>query len=122
MTTLFCVDAFRRTVSTVPVEGRALVRVDRERDRHAGPDLADLRFVHASIDLQLTQVGREHEELCDVHARLHGLADVHLPVDDDAVDRRADDRVAQVELGLVQVRFRRLERLLRRRRADVGGS
>ena len=86
----------------------------RNRTRLLHLNLADVGFVDAGVDLHLLQVLRDHEERRRLHARRNGLADVHVARDDDAVDRRADDRVAEVHLRLI-------ERSLRLHELRLGG-
>ncbi len=65
-------------------------------------DLPDVAFVHGHQDLHLLQVLGDHEELRRLQAGGDRLPDVHIPLDDHAVDRRLDLRVAQVLLGPLQ--------------------
>ena len=99
----------------VEVVGR--VGVDAERHVLAGTDAADVRLVEVGDDLHLREIGREDEQGRRRHAGGHRLADVHIARDDQPVDRRADDRVLQVDLVLVERRARLRD--LRLRGADL---
>src|SRR5207253_5558513 len=93
------------------------VRVDPEGDRLARPDAPDVGFVDVRVDLHLGQVRGDDEERRRLHAGRDRLPDVHVALDDDAVDRGGDDAVLQVDLvlvdagrGLRDLRHRRFER------------
>ena len=70
------------------------------------PDAADVGLVDVRVDLHLRQVGRDDEQRRRLHARGDRLADVHAALDHDAVDRRGDGAVIEVDLRLVQVGLR----------------
>ena len=78
------------------------VGVDAEGDVLARTDAADVRLVEVGDDLHLRQVGGEDEQRRRLHAGGDRLADVHVARDDQAVDRRGDDRVLEVDLVLVE--------------------
>ena len=61
------------------------------------------------LDLHVRQVARDDEELRRLQARGDGLADVDAALDDDAVHRRADLGVLEVDLGLRQRRLTLLD-------------
>ena len=93
------------------------IRVDLEADLLAGW----IRPMSVSSTLALTcmrvRSSRDHEQRRRLHARGDGLPDVDVARDDDAVDRRGDDGVAEVDAVLVQrgarlddLRLRRLQR------------
>ncbi len=70
------------------------------------PDPADVGLVDARVDLHLRQVRGQYEQRRRLHARGHRLADVDAALRDDAVDRRGDDRVVQIDLVLIDGRLR----------------
>jgi hypothetical protein len=72
----------------------------------AGTDPADIRLVDVGVDLHLGQVGGDDEERRRLHARGDRLADVDAALNDDAVDRRFDHGVREVDLVLVDRRLR----------------
>src|SRR3546814_16372857 len=72
-------------------------------------DLAELAFLVIGVDIGAVDRDDDH----DRRAGGDALADLHLPVGNDAVDRRADDRAGEVELRLVEPG---------RRRRDIGRS
>ncbi len=74
-----------------------LVRIGLYRKPHVLPidDRADVALVHRRQDLHLRQVVRDEEQLRRLHARDHGLPELDGALDDDAVDRRVDLRVAK---------------------------
>ena len=88
------------------VELLAGIRVDAEGHRLARPDAADVGFVDAGVDLHLRQVGGDDEQRRRRHAGRDGLADVDAALNDDAVDRRRDHRVVEVDLILIDRGFR----------------
>ena len=83
-----------------------------EGDLLARAHTADVGLVDRGVDLHLREVVGDHEE----HGRLEGgghrLADVDVARDHDTVDRGGDDGVAEVHLGLVEVRLRPADRRL----------
>ena len=98
------------------VERVGRIGVDAERDVLTGTDAADVGFVDVRVDLHLRQVGGDDEERRRLHAGRDRLADVDAALDDDAVNRRRDDRVIEVDLVLVDRRLRLADRGLRLRR------
>ena len=66
------------------------------------PDAADVGVVHVGIHLHLGQVLRDCEERGRLEARGHRLADIHGTRDHDAVHGRADLRVVEIDLGLLE--------------------
>ena len=96
----------RRTCSTRARELALRVGVDVEAHLLALAHAAHVGLVDRGVDPHPGQVVGDQEQ----HRRLerggHGLAHVHVARDHDAVDRGRDDGVAQVHLGLVQVRLR----------------
>src|SRR5947209_5141046 len=83
--------------------------------------LCPLVGLHA-LDLRLAEVGghpqpaglRDGEELLP---RLHAVADIDRALADDAFHRRGDARVAEVQLGLLQLRLGQLQIRLPHREA-----
>ena len=63
-------------------------------------------FVDVGVDLHLRQVGGDDEQRRRLHAGGDRLADVDAALRHDAVDRRRDDRVIEVDLVLVDRRLR----------------
>ncbi len=97
------------------------VGVHREPDGLPFLDLADVRLVHLAGELHPRKVLGDREQGRRLERRRHRLPHVVVAGDHDAVDRRADDRVLQVRLGLPE---RRLElRHLRHRLVEdrLGG-
>jgi hypothetical protein len=80
----------------------ARVRVYCKRYGLVGPDAADIGFVDVGVDLHLGQVGRNHKERRRRHARGHRLPNIDASLDHDAVDRRGDDAVIEIDLRLAQ--------------------
>jgi hypothetical protein len=82
-------------------------------------DAADVGFGKARIDAHLREILRDLDQRRRLQAGGDGLPEVDHAVDDDAGDRRADRRVAQVDLILVGggLRLREL-RLARAARLD----
>ena len=78
------------------------VGVHGERDHLARANPTDIRLVDVGDDPHLGQVGGNDEQLRRRRAGVHRLPHVHLPGDDDAVDRCRDHRVPQADLVLVQ--------------------
>src|SRR2546430_419535 len=66
----------------------------------------------------LRTVGGDDEQLGRLEGGGHGLAGIDLALDDDAVHRRADLRVAEVGLGVLQVGLGLLDGRLRQ--VDLG--
>ncbi len=86
-----------------PLEGVRGVGVDAERDALPGTNATDIGLVDVGADLQLGEVDGDDEQGGRLHARGHGLPDVHASLGDDAIDRRGDDGVIEVDLRLVEV-------------------
>src|SRR5439155_24510974 len=88
----------RRLADLVDVAGERLAgkRVDRERGAIVELDAADVRLVHARLDLHLREVLGDREEHRRLQARGNRLADVDLAGGDDAVDGGPDRRVVEV--------------------------
>ncbi len=85
-----------------PAERAIGNRIDRERHglpRMHGPhvDLADRRD-----DAHLREVLRDHEQRRSAEARLHGLADLHLFEDHDAIDGRRDRAAVEIHLRVLE--------------------
>ena len=71
-----------------------------------GPNHAHVGFIDARPRLHLRQVFRNDEKRRRVHAGRNGLTHIDVAQDDDAGDRRGDDGVVQVDLGLIERRDR----------------
>ena len=82
------------------------VRIHRERHRLARLDIADVRLVDRHPHLHALKVLRDEEKARGIQAGHHGLPDVHPAVNNDPLDRRFDDTVAQVQLRPRHGRFR----------------
>ena len=93
-------------------------RVDREAGAVVELDAADVRLVHARLDLHPREVLGDGEEHRSLKARGDGLADVHLAGDDDAVHGGLDRRVVEIDLGLLE----RGILLLHQRTRGLGGG
>ena len=65
--------------------------------RHGG----DIRFVDLHLHLYLRQVGCDPEQHRRLNRRSDRLADIHVALDDDAVDGRTNDGVLDIERRLV---------------------
>ena len=76
---------------TLPVKTLVAVRRHGEVHGHVLLDGGDVRLGHGELEAQ--RVGRVDAR--DARARLHVLAHVDVPLADDAVERRADVRVAR---------------------------
>ena len=87
----------------MPGELLAGVGVAGERHGLADVDVADVGLVDRGPHLHPLQVAGQQEQAGRVEARLHRLADGDAAVDDDALDRRLDDGVAEVDLVLVEL-------------------
>ena len=90
------------------VHDLAREHVDRDLDRLAGMNVGELRLLVVGDDIGA--VGRHHRH--QLRAGLHVLADAQRAVADDAVDRRDDRGVGEIELGLVLHRLGARERRL----------
>ena len=90
-------------LSTWPVDRDAREHVDFDLDRLAGPHVGELRLLVVGDDIG----GGDRHDRHQLRACLHILADAQRAVADDAVDRRDDRRVGEVQLGLVAARPRR---------------
>ena len=98
--TFCCTTGCNRICIDGPVERVGRVGVDAERHVLARPDAADVGLVDVRVDLHLRQVGGDDEERRRLHAGRDRLPDVHAALDDDAVDRRRDHGVIEVDLAL----------------------
>ena len=74
----------RRDAHHGAVDRVAAQRVDRDRHRLAGLQLAELRLLEVRVDIDRIERHQAREPL----ARLHVVADLHGAIADDAVDRR----------------------------------
>ena len=95
-------------VATVPAERLVRIRRHHDLDRLALLDLAELRLVDVDVDFELRRNQRH-----DRAGRSDQRAGADLAIEDDAVDRRDDLRLAHAELrlrerrlGLVHTRLR----------------
>ena len=95
--------AFSRICETLPSKILARQGADRESDGLPLVDRADVRLVDRRPDLQAAQVLGDQEEARGIQAGDDGLADVDAAVEDDALDRRADRRVSEVDGGLLEI-------------------
>ena len=66
-------------------------------------DIADVGLGHVGVDLHPRQVVRDKEEHRRIHRRGHGLADIDVARDDDAIDGRVDRAVLQVDVGQFEI-------------------
>ncbi len=105
--------AGRVQANLLDVAGETLVRegVDREPRLLALADEADVGFGEAGVDAHLGKVLGDLDQRWRLEAGCHRLAKVDDAVDDDAVDRRADD--GEIEVGAVTVVLRPRQRHLR---------
>ena len=97
-------------------------RVDREACPILELEAADVRLVHARLDLHLRQVLGDREEDRRLQARRDGLADVDLPRHDDAVDRRQDRRVIEIDLRLLEAGVLLIDLRARRHQHGLGDA
>ena len=74
-----------------------------EADRVADRDLGDVGFIDLSGDVDGGKILGEREQLGRRRARGYRLADLDGAIDDDAVDRSADEGVIEVDLGAVEL-------------------
>ena len=72
------------------------------------PHAADVTLGNVSKQAHLPQIA-EREEYRRVHAGGDCLPDVHMPADDDTVDRRADDGVFETDSCFGNPRLRRAD-------------
>ena len=71
-------------------------RIDRELHRLPFVDFTNIGFIHRDVRLQPRQILRDHKQSRRLQARRHRLADVHLTIHDNAIDRRANDAAIQI--------------------------
>ena len=67
--------------------------------------VADVRLGHVGVDLHFREVIRDRENDRRAQAGRHGLPDIDAARDDDAVDRRSDRAMIEIDLRLLQRAF-----------------
>jgi hypothetical protein len=90
-----------RDAVDVAVEHHAGIGVDGNRDRLARMNIGELGLLVVGDNVRRRERHHRHQ----LGPRLHILADAQRAVADNAVDRRRDDRVREIELGLVPQRL-----------------
>ncbi len=94
----------------LPFEGHVRIGIDGEGDSVVAGHLADIGLVDLRLDLHMGKVPGDGEELRRRHARRHGLPRLYGPLDDHAVDRRADIGAFEIDAGAVERGLALLER------------
>ena len=89
--------AGRRDAVDVAFDGRPRIGVDHDADRRALADAGKLRFLEIRDHIHRSERHHGHE----LGAGLHVLTDAQATVTDDAVDRRSDIGIAEVQLRLL---------------------
>jgi hypothetical protein len=74
------------------------IGIDAEHGALPRTNPTDIGLVDVCADLQLGEVDGDDDQRGRLHARGHCLPDVHASPGDDAVDRRGDDGVIEVDL------------------------
>ena len=96
----------------VAVESAVRKRIDGKI--HLLPDLdhADIGLGHGGVDLHFREVVGDDEKDGRIHRRGDGLAHIDAARNDDAVDRRMDRAMVEIDLRFLEIRLFYLHRRL----------
>ncbi len=94
------------------------VGIHDKRGGLAVRDATDVRLADVRVNLHLGQILGDRKQHRRLETGRHGLPDIHVPRDHDAVDRRVDGGVLQIDLRRIQLRLRLFH--LRLRNLQIG--